>query len=136
MQSNTLSTLTHSYPGCCVAKTMPVAIPSKDTDSIVMSFISDVHSRMPYLCGSSIKFIDKPLIPHAVLLPSSTINHLPNARPVPVKPTIQKLLSTVGCSAGSQHLVCSSSYHHQPPSAAVQVVPSLSTVGELSLIML
>ena len=108
---------------------MPVAIPSKDTDSIVMSFISDVHSRMPYLCGSSIKFIDKPLIPHAVLQPSNAINHLPNARPVPVKPTIQKLLSTVG--GGSQQLVpmcCGqqSSSSYQPQSSTVQVVPSLS----------
>lgn len=116
---------------------MPVAIPSKDTDSIVMSFISDVHSRMPYLCGSSIKFIDKPLIPYAVLLSSNAINHLPNARPVPMKPTIQKLLSTVAtCSAGSQQQLvsmCQGSSSCQPPSATVQVVPSLNSdlpVGE------
>lgn len=126
------------YPGCCVAKTLPVTFPSKDIDAVVLSFISDVHSRMPCLCGNSIRFSNKPLIPYAVLRPVNSISsHQPNTRAVPVKPTLQKLLSTGinGCGM-SQVSTCSrqltsssgsSQLHttHQPPHTA-QVVPLLS----------
>ena len=110
---------------------MPVVFPSKDTDSIVSAFISDVHSRMPYICGSTIKFSNKPLIPFASLQPANTISQQPNARAAPVKPTLQKLLST---SLNSGHLsqvqTCSGQQTASVGSGqshVAQVVPSLNS---------
>lgn len=108
---------------------MPIVFPSKDTDSVVSAFLSDVHSRMPCICGSEIKFSDKPLVLFANLQPANAISQHPNARATPVRPTLQRIKSSTSLlKNGSQ----TQAYSQNGLETAVsQVVPSLSSTHVL-----
>ena len=105
---------------------MPVVFPSKDTDGVVSAFLSDVHSRMPCICGSGIKFSNKPLILCASLHPATAISQHPNARPAPVKPTLQRIQSATGLLKSGGQAQAYPQTGLETDAAAAQVVPSLS----------
>ena len=109
----------YSYPGCCVAKSLPVIAPSRNSDAIASLFISDLHNRMPCVCGHSITFSTKPMIPCASLQSANSTRPHPNIRPVPVKPTLQTLAKVVRP-------------HPQTSHCSEQVVPTLLNTGHKS----
>lgn len=45
-----------SYPACCVLKGPPLVYPDRDTHITTSSFIADLHSRIPSICGEKISF--------------------------------------------------------------------------------
>ena len=62
-----LFSLSCSYPGCCVFKDCPVVIPSRDIDEVASAFVTDIHARMPAICGQHLKFDCKALVPTSQL---------------------------------------------------------------------
>jgi hypothetical protein len=80
------STERFSYPGCCLCASKPIAIPSRD--EISNGFISDVHARMPTICGYNIHFLNQPYAPSNTLQSSMTpVNTIKptNAAPIPIR---------------------------------------------------
>jgi len=79
----------HSYPGCCVCKAHPLVFPSKDTDVVASAFIADIHARVPSICGEPVRFSSKALTPFAQLHLATSYQALSNARPAPMKSSMQ-----------------------------------------------
>lgn len=48
--------LLYSYPGCCVLKATPLVYQDRDTHVTASTFIADLHSRMPGICGEKTTF--------------------------------------------------------------------------------
>ena len=72
-----------SYPGCCVATGTPVVCPARDADHVTTSFINDIHSRMPSLCGDRVVYSSRPLIPINALQTVPQLTARPNTNPPP-----------------------------------------------------
>ena len=73
-----------SYPGCCVLKCPPTASSSRDSRAVATSFITDLHSRMPSLCGETIRYSGKALTPCPSLSTAALSGAAyPNLRPAP-----------------------------------------------------
>ena len=47
----------HSYPGCCVIKGRPLVIPSNCVHESGETFINDIHTRVPTICGMATRYI-------------------------------------------------------------------------------
>ena len=76
-----------SYPGCCVLKGPPIVSSSRDTGSVAGTFIADVHTRMPTLCGEAIRYSSKALTPSTLLQSATRPLSYPNVRPaLPTRP--------------------------------------------------
>ena len=60
----------------------PITSSSRDTTAVAASFISDVHSRMPVLCGEAIRYSSKALVPSTSLQSATRTLSYPNVRPV------------------------------------------------------
>ena len=56
---------------------------SRDSRGVAGSFVADLHSRMPSLCGEPIRYSSKALTPLAHLLPAATPTAYPNIRATP-----------------------------------------------------
>ena len=56
---------------------------SRDSRFIASSFITDLHSRMPTLCGEPARYSSKALTPLALLQTAATPTNYPNIRAVP-----------------------------------------------------
>lgn len=69
-----------SYPGCCVLKSPPLVSSSRDSRSVQSSFIADLHSRMPTLCGDAIRYSNKALTPFSNLQTAALSSNYPNIK--------------------------------------------------------
>ena len=52
-----------TYPECCVRSRDIARLPQADTTAILKSFLQDLHSKIPTICGVKLKFAEKGLFP-------------------------------------------------------------------------
>ena len=69
----------HSYPACCVLKCSPLVYPERDTHLITAAFISDIHSRMPSICGQKVTFSTTSFHTTSELNPASSSSLIPSS---------------------------------------------------------
>lgn len=63
----------------------PTVCSSRDSRAVASSFITDLHSRIPTLCGEAIRYSNKALTPYTHLHSAATSNTTyPNVRPAPI----------------------------------------------------
>ena len=67
-----------SYPSCCVTHGPPITCSSRHSLPTAESFINDIHSRMPTLCGEPIRYSNKPLQPTLGLCTVNELRTRPN----------------------------------------------------------
>ena len=84
-----LSCTLFSYPGCCVLKAHPTSYPSREADAVTTAFIADIHSRLPALCGTALRYSSKSFTPTVGLLPLTAIGAQATSRAVNLQPRSQ-----------------------------------------------
>ncbi len=57
--------------------------PARDADHVTTSFINDIHSRMPSLCGERVVYSSRPLVPINALQTVPQLTARPNTMPPP-----------------------------------------------------
>lgn len=76
--------------------------PSRDTDAVAAAFMTDIHARMPSICGEPVSFSSKALVPFARLSSAGSLRPHPNVRPAaPVKSANSQLLGLRRVPVGS-----------------------------------
>ena len=67
-------------------KAHPTSYPSQEADAVTAAFIADIHSRVPGLCGTAIRYSSKAFTPTVGLQPVTAIGVETTSRAVNLKP--------------------------------------------------
>jgi hypothetical protein len=72
-----------------VLKAHPTSYPSREADAVTAAFIADIHSRLPALCGTALRYSSKAFTPTVGLQPLSAIGVDATNRVVNLQPRSQ-----------------------------------------------
>ena len=67
-------------------KAHPTSYPSREADPVTAAFIADIHSRVPGLCGTALRYSSKAFTPTVGLQPVTAIGVETTSRAVNLKP--------------------------------------------------
>ena len=67
-------------------KAHPTSYPSREADAVTAAFIDDIHSRLPALCGTALRYSSKAFTPTVGLQPVTAIGVETTSRAVNLKP--------------------------------------------------
>ena len=70
-------------------KAHPTSYPSREADAVTTAFITDIHSRLPALCGTALRYSSKSFTPTVGLLPLTAIGAEATSRTVNLEPRSQ-----------------------------------------------
>ena len=70
-------------------KALPTSYPSREADAVTTAFIADIHSRLPALCGTALRYSSKSFTPTVGLLPLTAIGAEATSRAVNLQPRSQ-----------------------------------------------
>ena len=66
-------------------KAHPTSFPSREADAVTTAFIADIHSRLPALCGTTLRYSSKAFTPTVGLQPLTAIGLQATGRAVNLK---------------------------------------------------
>ena len=70
-------------------KAHPTSYLSREADAVTAAFIADIHSRLPALCGTALRYSSKSFTPTVGLLPLTAIGAEATSRTVNLEPRSQ-----------------------------------------------